>query len=243
MAYTAVPSVLTGDAWSASQHNTYVRDNFAAAWPYTTAGDMSYATSASAIARIASTAGGVFRASATGVPQWLTLTEGDILYRNASILTRLAIGSADTYLSSNGSAPAWSSTGIINAIGYAEYALEYDRTGSTAWADITSMSVTLTTTRTCTIYAWLSGRLGVTNAGGGGAAYGYVRLMITGTEQTSGTEPGTNVSGSTVPVSALWRKTGVTAGAGKIIKAQIMVDDAAEHAIFRGNMFVAAIGE
>lgn len=33
MAYSAVPTVTTGDLWTASNHNTYIRDNFAAGVP------------------------------------------------------------------------------------------------------------------------------------------------------------------------------------------------------------------
>lgn len=55
MAYTPVPSVSTGDTWSASQHNTYVRDNFAAGVPdiFTTKGDLAVATAADTAARLA----------------------------------------------------------------------------------------------------------------------------------------------------------------------------------------------
>ena len=33
MAYNPVPTVVTGDLWTASNHNTYIRDNFAAGVP------------------------------------------------------------------------------------------------------------------------------------------------------------------------------------------------------------------
>jgi len=33
MAYTAVPTVSTGDTWTAANHNQYIRDNFAATYP------------------------------------------------------------------------------------------------------------------------------------------------------------------------------------------------------------------
>jgi len=55
MAYTAVPTVNTGDTWTAANHNTYIRDNFAAGVPdiFTTAGDIAYATAADVAARLA----------------------------------------------------------------------------------------------------------------------------------------------------------------------------------------------
>jgi len=47
MAYTAVPTVATGDLWTAANQNTYLRDNFAATFVGTTTdtGDMVYSTS------------------------------------------------------------------------------------------------------------------------------------------------------------------------------------------------------
>lgn len=42
MAYSAVPTVATGDLWTAANHNTYIRDNFSAGVPhiFTAKGDM-----------------------------------------------------------------------------------------------------------------------------------------------------------------------------------------------------------
>lgn len=42
-------------------------------------------------------------------------TRGDLLYRGASAATRLAIGSANQYLTSNGTDPQWSTLDIVNA--------------------------------------------------------------------------------------------------------------------------------
>jgi len=55
MAYTAVPTQNTGDEWTAAEHNTYVRDNFAAGVPdiFTTKGDLAVATAADTAARLA----------------------------------------------------------------------------------------------------------------------------------------------------------------------------------------------
>jgi hypothetical protein len=72
MAYSAVPTVSTGDYWTAANHNTYIRDNFAAGVPdiFTTAGDLVYATGANAAARLAlGAAGSVLRAGASA-PSW-----------------------------------------------------------------------------------------------------------------------------------------------------------------------------
>ena len=45
MAYSTVPYVNNGDSWSASQHNTYIRDNFSSLWPFTAAGDLAVSDS------------------------------------------------------------------------------------------------------------------------------------------------------------------------------------------------------
>ena len=54
MAYTAVPTVATGDLWTAANHNTYIRDNFAAGVPdiFTTKGDLAVGTAANAASRL-----------------------------------------------------------------------------------------------------------------------------------------------------------------------------------------------
>ena len=73
MAYNAVPTVATGDTWSAANHNTYIRDNFAASVPdiFTAAGDIAYATAANAAAPLAIGAPGkVLISSSDGIPSW-----------------------------------------------------------------------------------------------------------------------------------------------------------------------------
>lgn len=71
MAYTAHPTVTTGSTWSAANQNTYVRDNLAALWVFTTAGDMIYATSASAANRLAIGAANSILRSTGSAPAWL----------------------------------------------------------------------------------------------------------------------------------------------------------------------------
>jgi trimeric autotransporter adhesin len=55
MAYTALPEKSTGDSWTAENHNTYVKDNFASGVPdiFTTKGDLAVATAADTAARLA----------------------------------------------------------------------------------------------------------------------------------------------------------------------------------------------
>ncbi len=55
MAYNPVPTVATGDLWTASNHNTYIRDNFAAGVPDILAakGDLVVGTGPNAATRLA----------------------------------------------------------------------------------------------------------------------------------------------------------------------------------------------
>lgn len=49
MTYQALPTVATGDMWTADDNNTYIKDNFAALWPYHDVSDMVYATAENSI--------------------------------------------------------------------------------------------------------------------------------------------------------------------------------------------------
>ena len=70
MTYQTVPTVTTGEMWTASQHNTYVRDNFASLWPYTGQGSIAYADSTTTLASPASVTGIKILQSVSGVPTW-----------------------------------------------------------------------------------------------------------------------------------------------------------------------------
>lgn len=73
MAYTPLSTVATGDLWTAANHNTYVKDNFAAGVPdlFTTAGDTVYASGADAAARLAIGATSTFYQVVAGLPAWV----------------------------------------------------------------------------------------------------------------------------------------------------------------------------
>jgi hypothetical protein len=71
MAYSVVPTVAPGDSWSSSQHNTYIRDNFAALWPFTTQGDLAYASAANTLARLGIGGANAILKSNGSVPSWL----------------------------------------------------------------------------------------------------------------------------------------------------------------------------
>jgi len=89
MAFNVVPTVSSGDSWTASQHNTYIKDNFAAVWVGTTNGDMDYYTGASGKTRLGIGAAGAILRSDGTVPVWL------------------AAGAANTFLKSDGTVSAY----------------------------------------------------------------------------------------------------------------------------------------
>lgn len=82
MAYSVVPTVATGDLWTAANHNTYLKDNLAALWPYTTAGDMVYASSPTMLARKGiGTPGQKLQVNSGGnAPEWADATPVTAIY-------------------------------------------------------------------------------------------------------------------------------------------------------------------
>jgi len=105
MAYNAVPTLTTGDIWSAANANTYWRDNFAAGVPdiFTAAGDIAIATAANAASPLAiGSVGKALISSSDGLPAW-----GDIpgiSYRQGGSATDWGlgtVGSTDTGSSDN----------------------------------------------------------------------------------------------------------------------------------------------
>jgi hypothetical protein len=174
MAYNAVPTVATGDSWSASQHNTYIRDNFTALWPYTTAGDLAFASASNALSRLPKVAGGLLYGGVSGPdylalvaggllyggasgPAYLSLAAGDIPYRGASYPLALAKPSVDSFLRNGSSGvPDYVAMdnipGLLNAYNTVDYGQGGQAITGSSWADITGATFNLTTTRTCKIY-------------------------------------------------------------------------------------------
>lgn len=72
MAYNPVPTVATGDLWTASNHNTYIRDNFAAGVPdiFTAAGDLAIASGANAASNLPVGSNGQVLQVIAGMPAW-----------------------------------------------------------------------------------------------------------------------------------------------------------------------------
>ena len=79
MAFTTVPTVVTGQTYLASDYNTYLKDNIDALWPYTTAGDIAYATSATTLTRLGIGSSAQVLTVDTGVPKWKTPASGTTL--------------------------------------------------------------------------------------------------------------------------------------------------------------------
>ena len=118
MSITVVPSVVTVQTFSASNYNTQVRDNINGLWVATTAGDIIYATGASAAARLGKpSVDAVLKNTSAGTPSWKAISEfmpgttaGDVdYYTSSGVKARLAIGALGTFFRSTGSAPEWGS--------------------------------------------------------------------------------------------------------------------------------------
>lgn len=74
MAFDNSFTAVVGATYTAAQYNTHVRDNFTAVWVYTSAGDMAYATSATALARLAKpSVDSVMKMTSLGVASWLEI--------------------------------------------------------------------------------------------------------------------------------------------------------------------------
>jgi hypothetical protein len=120
MSYNSVPTVSTGDTWSAANHNTYIRDNFAAGVPdiFTAAGDLVYATAANAAAPLVIGQAGLPLVSNGSLPVW-----GSFVYkRQGGDADDWSVGIAETTdtSSSDNYTPAMSLVQIGTAIGISD---------------------------------------------------------------------------------------------------------------------------
>lgn len=71
MTYQTVPTVTTGDMWTASQHNTYVRNNFSELWPYTAKNQLAYAATSSILTKTNTPTDTQVLSVSSGVPTWV----------------------------------------------------------------------------------------------------------------------------------------------------------------------------
>ncbi len=111
MAYNNSFTAVTGATYTAAQYNTYVRDNFTAIWVYTTAGDLAYATSSTALSRLAIGTAYKFLQvnSAATAPQWGGLHFASV-YHNTTQNVATATATILTFNSENSDAQGWHST-------------------------------------------------------------------------------------------------------------------------------------
>lgn len=73
MPFTPGFTALAGAVFTAAQYNTYVRDNFAALWPYSSVGDMAYLSAPGVLSPIAKGANGSFlKINGSGNIIWAT---------------------------------------------------------------------------------------------------------------------------------------------------------------------------
>ena len=111
MSKSDVPLAATGDWIDAAWVNQYIRDNIAAIWVGTTAGDMDYYSSAIAKTRVPIGGAGSILQSNGSVPSWLGIgAAGSILQSNGSVPSWLGIGAAPYYVLGVGGAgnvPNW----------------------------------------------------------------------------------------------------------------------------------------
>lgn len=84
MAFNNSFTAVTGATYTAAQYNTHTRDNFAAVWVYTTAGDISYATSATTLARLGIGTEYYVLRSASGIPAWDRVLQFAKVYKSTT---------------------------------------------------------------------------------------------------------------------------------------------------------------
>lgn len=134
MAFDNNFTAVTGATYTAAQYNTHTRDNFTAIWVYTTAGDIAYASSASALARLALTVGGLLMGGASA-PEYLANVANGVLMGGASA-PAYVLGSAYTFMKSNGSAASF---GSLIAGRQGGSATNWQTAGATSYTPTTSL--------------------------------------------------------------------------------------------------------
>lgn len=207
MAITVVPSVVTGQTYSAANFNTHVRDNINGIWVLTTAGDMLYATGASAAARLALVPGGVMYGGASA-PAWLATPSVTSLLRKAS-----GTGAPDWL-------PVAQFPGALTVFGSAFMDSGVSST-STSFAS-TTVSTTISLAYTSAILAFAFGVGGKAS----GTHPGYFAIQIDGVAIDTNLQVKLS-SSSNLPFSCAFRRASVAAGS-QTVKLMYKTDNAAD---------------
>lgn len=224
MAFNNSFTAVTGATFTAAQYNTYVRDNFTAMWVYTTAGDIVYATSSTALNRLALSVGGVLYGGASA-PAWLAKPTVDSVLKNTSAGT-----------------PSWYPFKFdVHAIAHVEYDAATQDITSASFVDITNATLNIVTTKICTLLIIGTGTMGVDTSGKSAVA----RAMIDGTAPsgTAGTAGQTSTGVGVYPFTVIGKKINVAAGTitGKL---QAKISSAGGHVYCGpGSVLLVAIGE
>jgi len=194
MAITVVPSVITGQTYSAANFNTHIRDNINGIWVLTTAGDMLYATGSSAADRLALVPGGVMYGGASA-PAWLATPA-------ATSLLQKAVGTG---------APSWLARTALPGVLHA-YGTNYTDSGHSTTSGTyvsTTAEIELTLSYACTIIG-----IGIASASKTGSTYNAGFLVQV--DGTNGTASAYFNSSTQQVVMALAVKQAVAAGARTI---------------------------
>lgn len=225
MGFNNVPLLATGDWIDAAWGNTYWRDNLAALYPYTTAGDLAYGVSAGgALARLGIGGAGALLYSGGSAPAWKAAgAVGEFLYgAGAAAPSWLAKPSVDSLLkNTSAGSPSWLAMtaipGTLHAKGTVSFAP--GQTFSGTWADITGATFNLTLGVTCTIlvFAVMTGYNASTGRGF------YVRGVVNGTADPAASFPFNGGEARNEALPYIYYATGVTAGT-RTVKMQCQAD-------------------
>jgi len=202
MAFTTVATAVTGQTYTAANYNTYVRDNLAAVWVFTTAGDLIYATAANTANRLGLVTNGVLYGGAAA-PAWLALGSAYQGLRVNATTNGVEYGMPPFAMAS------FSSTaGSTNA------------STSATFSDIPNSSATITPLVTSTVFVIGS----IVNYGLGSFAFREFKLNIDGTDMGAGFIGREYYQiGETLTTTVVGIKTGVAAGA-RTIKMRERID-------------------
>lgn len=143
MAFNNSFTAVTGATYTAAQYNTHTRDNFSAIWAYTTAGDIVYATSSTALARLGIGTAGYILGSSGSAPLWVDGTRYISMPLNGDVA--LTTGDGQAYFDIGPGLAGYNITfvGLIRASGTGVPLVQLARIRSGAAVDVLSTRVSI----------------------------------------------------------------------------------------------------